>query len=265
MVTEVLAFEGTDDPYEDTLAVYSILALDPTAIVCPPWCEIGTPVRLIDTLSYQWISDTMLNSHYLVFDSTRTLTALGVWMVIRRDSMDGGSHIIDTIGRLDYHPDTILIKMLKPSEGFIPSHPCWNLMHRNVYSIPRGATITDLDIKVFRGDTGSEGTAEASEFQGDTPVDSLRLIRILGLDQYNTQAQKLPDNVVDERVQVFRSDWGLVMFPSWRPFALDTSFVDAGGHETVPLTVQAPLIYDYNDVSQPVSGSKYFIRYTVWK
>lgn len=265
MITALIAFEGTDDPYEDTLAVYSILALDPTSIFCPPWCEIGTPVRAMDTLSYQWFSDTARNQHYIVFDSSRTLTALGVWMVVRRDSTDGGQHVIDTIGALDYHPDTILIKMIKPSAGFIPSHPCWNLMHRNVYEIPRGELLAELDIRVYKGAIGSEGTDAASEFQDSTRADSVRFVRILGLDQYNAQGEKLPDNVADDRVEVYRPDWGLLMFPSWRPFALDTSFVDAGGHRTVPLTTQAPLIYDYMDVNQPVSGSKYFIRYTVWK
>ena len=265
MVTSLKVFVGTEDPYEDTLAVYSILALDPKVLTCPVWCEIGAPVRELEAEHFQWMNDTAANQHILIFDSSRTLSALGVWMVVVRDSMDGGEHVIDTIGNLAYHPDTILIKMLKPSVGFIPSHPCWNLMHRNVYAIPRGETLTDLDIKVFRGDTGSEGSSNASEFQGGTSVDSLRFIRILGLDQYNATGQKLSDNKVDDRVEVFRPEWGLLMFPSWRPFNLDTNFVDADGHVTVPLTTKAPFIYDYNDISQPVSGSRYFIRYTVWK
>ena len=264
MVTKLKVFIGTEDPYEDTLAVYSILTLDPSASTCPIWCEIGTPVRELEVVHYEWREDTAANQHILIFDSARFLSALGVWMEVVRDSMDAGEHVIDTIGDLSYHPDTILIKMLKPSEGFVPSHPCWNLMHRNLYSIPRDEMLADLDIKVFRGDTGSEGTSSATEFQGGASVDSLRFIRILGLDQYGALA-KLPDNVVDERVQIFRTDWGLVMFPSWRPFTLDTNFVDADGHVTVPLTTKAPFIYDYNDISQLVSGSKYFIRYTMWK
>jgi len=267
MITELKAFEGTDDPYEDTLAVYSILALDPTSIFWRRWCEIGTPVRAMDSLSYQWFSDTVKNQHLIVLDSSRTLTALGVWMVIRRESVNSGTgqHIIDTIGSLDYRGDTVVIKMIKPSMALIPSHPCWNLMHRNVYAVPRGELLTDLDVKVFEGAIGSEGTDETTEFQDTTRADSVRFIRILGLDQYNATREKLPDNKVDDRAAIFRPDWGLVMFPSWRPFALDTNFVDANGHRTVPLTTQAPLIYDYLNVNQPVSGSRYFIRYTTWK
>lgn len=266
MVTSLRVFIGTEDPYEDTLAVYSILTLDPmNSSMCPVWCEIGTPVREIEAYHFMFYNDSAANQHILVFDSSRTLSALGVWMVVVRDSMDGGEHVIDTIGNLAYDPDTILIKMIKPSIGFIPSHPCWNLMHRNLYSVPRGELLSDLDIKVFRGDTGSEGTSSATEFQDASNADSVRFVRILGLDQYNANDMKLPDNEVDDRLTTYNADWGLVMFPSWRPFNLDTNFVDADGHVTVPLTIKAPLIYDYNDISQPVSGSRYYIRYTIWK
>jgi hypothetical protein len=265
LVTSLKVFVGSEDPYEDTLAIYSILSLNPLASTCPVWCEIGTPVRELEVEHYELMNDSAANQHILIFDSARALSALGVWMIVRRDRMNGAEHAIDTIGRLTTFPDTLLLKMLKPSAGFIPSHPCWNLMHRNVYTIPRGEVLSDIDIKVFRGDAGTEETSNATEFQDVSHADSVRFVRILGLDQYDAADHKLPDNQIDDHVAIFRSDWGLLMFPSWRPFNLDTNFIDDGGHVTVPLTVKAPLIYDYNDFSQPASGSRYFIRYTIWK
>jgi hypothetical protein len=266
VITEIKLFEGSEDPYEDTMAVYSILAVDPTVLDCPAFLNLGVPVKEISYDRFSCFNDTANNQHYVILDSSSALTSLGAWFIVQRDSVNSqsGQHIIDTIGNLEYNTDTVLLKMIRPDYGFIASHPCWNLMWRNVYSIPKGISLEDLDIRVFKGAIGTETTSVAMEFQDTTQAEDSRYIRILGLDQYSGFTKR-PDNIVDDRIQIFRSDMGLLMFPNRFPFNSDTTFTDVDNNQTDTLRVKAPFIYDYMSTTQQTNGSKYFIRYTTYK
>ena len=208
-------------------------------------------VKRIDQ-GYLFFSDPVRNQHYIHFNTRRRDgRALGVYMEIQRA---GG--IIDTVGRIG---DTLLLKLLYHSA---PSnqHKTWGLMWRNCYEIPRGVSVDDIDIKVFKGSQGNEGTSSSFEFQ-EWGGKTQSLLEILGLDQYNNATgEKIPDGKFDERLEIFRPDWGLLIFPHRRPFAADTTYVDANGVSTIGLVPIVTKIYDYSSDNEKSQATQYFIQ-----
>jgi hypothetical protein len=90
-------------------------------------------------------------------------------------------------------------------------------------------------------------------------------VEILGLDQYNSADQKIPDGRIDDRPEIYRPDWGLLVFPNREPFNSTHTFIDAVGNETQPLSELVPDIYQ-----QPIphsallDASRYFIRFVTY-
>jgi len=192
---------------------------------------------------------------YVVFNQARpSARALGVWLVLRR-----ASGVTDTIGRLS--SDTLLLKSLKATYGeYSPSHHTWPLMWRNAYRIPAGLTPADINLGIFKGLIGTEGDSANPDFQENGGVNEGRFIAILGLDQYNAQGQRLVDGYLDDRVEVFRSDWGLVLFPHRRPFDSDTTFSYDNGQTSAELSNRVPGIYDYESQVEKYDNSTYYLQ-----
>ena len=73
-------------------------------------------------------------------------------------------------------------------------------MWRNCYNMPRGVTGKDLDLKVFKGLSGTEQAANQDnlEYQ-DADGGNENYIQILGLDQFNTANKIGPDGRLDDR------------------------------------------------------------------
>ncbi|HDL01775.1 MAG TPA: cell surface protein SprA, partial [candidate division Zixibacteria bacterium] len=68
-----------------------------------------------------------------------------------------------------------------------------------------------------------------------------------------------PDGIVDEDPLIYRSDWGLVIFPSRTPF--DTTKTYKIGNKELPeLNVKVPEIYNYTSWSEKTEASQYFIQ-----
>ncbi|HWR82409.1 MAG TPA: cell surface protein SprA [Candidatus Deferrimicrobium sp.] len=218
-------------------------------------------VKLLDVSSYSFYSNPGRNQHYIVFSSQRQdRKAIGVQMEVRRK--DGSTVAIGHDSPLISGSDTTTLKILKLILHTTPSpqYRTWNLMWRNCYTIPRGVAAADIDIKVFKGSEGKEGSSSAyeyQEFEGKTQ----RLIEILGLDQYtDATGQKLPDGKVDDRIEIFRSDWGLLIFPHRRPFAAETTYVDANGIPTTRLIPAVNQIYSYSSGGEKTQASQYYIQ-----
>lgn len=216
-------------------------------------------VEEIDRTLYSFYDDPNGNKHYIVFNNRRDY-ALGVWMRVERRNANGSIRDTLTVGDLSSKP--IVLKMIRPSQSYVPAHRTWPLMWRNVYDIPQGATPSDLDIRILKGAAGTEGTSSALEDQRISDRSQGKYIRLLGLDQYSLNGNKKPDEIVDERLEVFRSDWGLLIFPHRQPFDSDTTFEDADGTKSEPLDTRVPSIYNYSSQSERAAKSEYYIEYS---
>ncbi len=68
--------------------------------------------------------------------------------------------------------------------------------------------------------------------------------------------------MVDERSEIWRSDWGLLIFPDRRPFDTGATkiFVNEDGDSTTPLETRVPTLYNYTSRQQRIENSQYFIQ-----
>ena len=199
----------------------------------------------------------------VVFKQIQSTYALGVFMQI--DSYtDGSFDSTFSIGSVDQGTEDTLQFLMAARDDFDPNHPTWDLMWRNCYRIPLGSNIDDLEVKVFKGLEGQEGESSCLDYQVINNKSGDQYIKILGLDQYNNNLSqnKTPDNQVDNLPAVFRPDWGLLIFPSRRPFASDTSYVDASGNRADTLAVKVPEIYDDESETEIHAASQYYIQIT---
>ena len=201
---------------------------------------------------FTYEQDIAKGIYYVVFNSRRLDSrALAVYMEVQR-----GDSIIK-FGEIN-NVDTLNLKLIR-SDNPLPSFATWKLMWRNVYDLrQRGANIEDLNIKVFKGLAGRETTTSSLDYQ-DADDESQPYIEILGLDQY-TLNKKVSNGKVDDRSEIWRSDWGLLIFPSREPFNSDTIFVDERGDSTSPLDDKAPNLYNYVSPRGRSEASKYFIQ-----
>ena len=170
-------------------------------------------------------------------------------MIVQHEDMS-----IDTIG--DLSSDTISLKLLYPGryEGS-PADKTWDLMWRNCYRIPAGISVDNLEINIYKGLAGTEGNPDNDDSQDGTAY-----LKILGLDQYDLTDRKLPDGLVDDRIEIFRPELGLLILPHRSPFNSDTTFTDDNGITTPELAEKIPQIYDYNSITEKVVASKYYFK-----
>jgi hypothetical protein len=198
----------------------------------------------------------------LVFYTSR-YRAVGVRMEIKRFSAPGvPTGAIDTIGYTDDDQniiDTLRIIMPLDTDNN-PDHPAWKLMWRNCYKIPKSIDIADLDVKIFKGLSGREGTSSCLDYQKVDNVSQNPFIRILGLDQYNQTDQKIPDGKLDDRIEVFRPDWGMLIFPDRTPFISNRMFEDVNGTKSDTLALKMPQIYSYVSSTAKMQNSQYYLQ-----
>ncbi|MEW5795494.1 MAG: cell surface protein SprA [Candidatus Zixiibacteriota bacterium] len=197
----------------------------------------------------------------LVFYNGRR-RAIGVRMFIQRFSSPGNpTGVIDTIGYTD-PAETDTLRIIQPlSKNIVPDNPAWNLMWRNCYRIPKNVKIEDIDIRVFKGLPGREGTSSSLDYQKVDDVAEDPYIQILGLDQWNNNRTdtKIPDGKIDPFADVFREDWGLIIFPEREPFNSNRVFVDATGNRSDTLVEKVSSIYRYASPKEKTDNSKYYL------
>ncbi|MEW5993642.1 MAG: cell surface protein SprA, partial [Candidatus Zixiibacteriota bacterium] len=257
-VIKLFVYEGIDKRQETEDWLAAFLAVDPKS----PGRFLGedadyrndskNAVRQIDQTQYLFFSEPQNRKHYVVFNSNRRPgRVVGIYMEILK--ADGDTAIV---GELE---TPLLLKLIYPASPN-PDLRTWGLMWRNCYNIPTGVNAEDIDIKVFKGSRGNEGTANTFEFQ-EQEGRTQRLIEILGLDQYtDATGEKVPDGRFDERPEVFRPEWGLIIFPHRRPFANEPASVDARGNETIDLVPNVTKIYSYTSPTDKTDASQYYIQ-----
>jgi hypothetical protein len=199
----------------------------------------------------------------LVFYSGHS-RAIGVRMEIKRfSSVFVPTGVVDTIGYGGMGKDTVRI-IQTTSASNKPDNPAWHLMWRNCYVIRAGARVDELELRIYKCPTGSEGADSCLDYQVVGSVAQAGYIRILGLDQYNLSAEKIPDGFIDDRVEIFRPDWGLITFPEREPFNSNRTFEDAVGNRTDTLAVKVPTLYNYGSMTEKIENSVYYLELKYW-
>ncbi len=222
-----------------------------------------TKVKEIPADEFTVWNNSERNLHYVVFESQRSRNvALGYYMEVT-DSI--GS--IRTFGNLNdiavVGTDTTQVYSLKllaqADANYRVSHETWQLMWRNCYEIPRGIPLVYMTIKVIKGLDGTENFPSNQTGQGENPM--IDFLEILGLDLENSYSQiNIPDGIVDEKPEIYRPDWGLLIFPSRKPFD-DTVSYRIDDRELPELDVKISELYDYTSWTEKTEASEYFIRF----
>ncbi|MBD3403909.1 cell surface protein SprA, partial [candidate division GN15 bacterium] len=261
-VTELFIYEEETNQTEADFR-YGRLMIDPTRPDFQADLAETPPMKQVDQNQYTWYDDPDQNLHYVVFNNRRPdRRARGIYMTVARYSSPDQAEPdrIDQIGSTT--GDTLMLKSIHATQSaYTPRHPTWDLMWRNTYRIPKGVSVDEIDIKVFKGLPGQEGQSTSLEYQlNEAQQSEGYYIEILGLDQYNLQNENRPDNLVDPRQEVFRSDWGLLIFPNRQPFASDTTYTTLAG-ETAPLADRDSTLYNNSSTTAQAKASKYYIQY----
>jgi len=131
-------------------------------------------------------------------------------------------------------PSSLMMKLLKPT-NFTPRSYTWDLMMKNVYALGAYQVNEDeftLDV-LYRDDK----TGNAVNYLPGGDLDKTILIRLLNLDNMNSQRDPYPDGIFDymNGITISPSN-GRVFFPLLEPFGSDlaqilTDSLDAGEAE----------------------------------
>jgi len=113
-------------------------------------------------------------------------------------------------------PQALSVKLLKGT-NFSPRMPTWKLMMKNVYAIDAYRINRDnftMDIMYANDEAGT-----TLPYLPVPPIDNTPLLRVLNLDNLNTQNDAIPDGVFDfvEGITVL-ADKGRIIFPVLEPF-----------------------------------------------
>ncbi len=116
-------------------------------------------------------------------------------------------------------PSSLMMKLLKPT-NFTPRSYTWDLMMKNVYALGAYQVNEDeftLDV-LYRDDK----TGNAVNYLPGTELDKTILIRLLNLDNINSQRDPYPDGIFDymSGITISPSN-GRVIFPLLEPFGSD--------------------------------------------
>ena len=153
------------------------------------------------------------------------------------------------------------LRMIQPPEEIqMPEHPAWQLMWRNCYRITSNTSCDDIQLRVFKGVPGTEGAPSCLDYQVVNGIAQDSYIKILGLDQYNSANEKNPDGKLDCRVEVFRPDWGMIIFPEREPFNSNCRFELTNGNATDTLAVKVPTLYNYSSITEVLESSVYYLE-----
>jgi hypothetical protein len=243
------------DTAEARLAMLVVDPADPQAY--PAESMRAVYVKEVEPSTYTWLNGPGRFRHCVVFSRERGRSVgLGAFLSIKRhveqDTINVGyfSHSV--------HGARLWLRTLRHHSPE-NTHQSWQLMWRNCYSIPKGMRLGDLNISVLKGVVGAEHTTNALPYQELLGL-TQSYLEILGLDQYDQTGRKHPDGQVDDRNEVYRPEWGLLIFPEREPFNSTRTFINASGNETMPLQDTVPEIYQVISSHQLEGASRYFIR-----
>jgi len=217
------------------------------------YTEVSSGMDLVSPDQYEFFTIPDSNKHYIVFNSSKGRYSIGVWMEIKK--ADGSLY---RVGNID--SSIVDLKLIYSSTANL-SYKTWDLMWRNIYSVNRGMEFDDFELKIYNGAVGAEDQTTSRSEQISQDYGTQQYLEILGMDLENQNGQSVSDGKLDNKLELYRSDWGLIIFPERRPFDSERQFVLDDGEEKAPLEVKVPLIYDAsNNGSYRADASTYFMK-----
>lgn len=179
---------------------------------------------------------------------------LGAFITVRR-----ASGVIDTMGDIS-RPDTLRLKLIKPTSYTKVNHHVWEYEWRNVYSLSSAALDpTGLEVNLFKGATinyNQQADPNAVDYQTGA---GLKYMQILGLDRFNESNSPIPDGKIDRNTGLIEANLGLLVFPDRHPFDSRRLFVARAAGDTVRLEDRVPEIYSQTTESVTRAASKYYL------
>lgn len=258
-ITKLVVYEQIDRVRDDENVASSfeaVLFVDPNNpdrdVVFPSERKRDILMKEMDVTSYfPYEVHPETGIPYVVFKQQRTPSkSLAFYMEFKKP----GDTSALKIGDIDLARDTLFLKVLRLTNPN-PSFTSWSLMWRNCYIMPRGIPIDDLDMKIFKGLSGTERSTSKNLDYQDVNGKVRNYLEVFGLDQYNTANQKGADGRMDNRSEIFRDDWGLLVFPNRQPFNTDTVYTGSD-----PLDVKVPQIYESISSQTVAQSSKYYLQ-----
>ncbi len=133
---------------------------------------------------------------------------------------ENGTHQVGEFSTDGISPPNVLYVKLLKSHVINTKSPIWDLMMKNIYSLGGAYQISSKDFKlnVFYS---NPSTGAPLQYLPDGPanVKGVRLIKLLNLDNVNTQNLKQPDGVFDYIDGItINSNNGRLIFPVVEPF-----------------------------------------------
>lgn len=114
-------------------------------------------------------------------------------------------------------PKTLFVKLIKGT-NLSPSVSTWDLMMKNIYTLPDAYNLTSSDFKlniVYQNDSIGTGVTYLTE----GAVKNTLLLKVMGLDRLNAKQQGYPDGLFDYvEGYTVQSTYGRIIFPVREPF-----------------------------------------------
>ncbi len=113
-------------------------------------------------------------------------------------------------------PEALILKLIKGTT-LSPRIPTWELMMKNIYNIGSGRIEANkFEVNILYQD---DKTGNALNYLPGTPLSDKVLLQALGLDQLNSQLDRVPDGLFDfvDGITVM-ADKGRIIFPVREPF-----------------------------------------------
>ena len=151
----------------------------------------------------------------------------------------------------------IVLKLIKPQQ-MIPSHPCWDLEFKNIYSLgasginPEGF---DLSIVYIHGQSGDEER---------DPQDGVNFLQKFGLDLKDKNGNPTPDDIIDlDNPSIINLQMGELWLPFLRPFQFEENDESGIYNSNLSDLYNCSAMYDSNRTrfSDITSDSKFKIVY----
>ncbi|MGW8314004.1 MAG: T9SS outer membrane translocon Sov/SprA, partial [Bacteroidales bacterium] len=144
-------------------------------------------------------------------------------------------------------PSSLILKLIKPT-NFTPNSYTWNLMMKNVYALGAYQLSADdftLDV-LYRDDK----TGNAINYLPEGNLNQTILIRLLNLDNMNSQRDPYPDGIFDYMSGItINPSNGRVFFPLLEPFGSDLAKIlrDSLDGENVDLAIDKYVFQELYD------------------
>ena len=177
----------------------------------------GRFIKLDPNKDYKFVGTQQLYGGYIIMNtSIGENQALAVSYTVAGPDGVGGTPDDRLFGSTDL-TDTanggkFFLKLIKPDQPLLPNlRPAWDLQLKNVYSIGgRDLKPEGFSLRVLRTEVGLPDADQ---------IESVNLLKVLGLDRFNGQNDPAPDDYFDFipglTVDLERAD---IVFPTLRPF-----------------------------------------------